>query len=240
MIIKPAESYRELLREGRWFASLSQESQDWFIQRGVVREYSAGQSVCKKGETPDGFYAVLEGAVLLTSNDWGHEFALSRMEPGVWFGEASLFDRRPRTHNAVAEERSICLHIPDEYMQERMNASPTFVRELGESLANKFRMTLIALNEIAVLPLGIRVARRLLIIAEGYGTRDDVTPRKIVIKQEQLASMLGVSRQTVNQSLKDLEARGCLRLSYGEVEIIDVAKLKAAALVVASILPPPP
>jgi CRP/FNR family transcriptional regulator, cyclic AMP receptor protein len=240
VIIASAESYRDVLREGRWFASLSPESQDWFLLRGVVREYSAGQAVCKQGEKPDGLYAVLEGAVLLKSVQWGHEFALSRMEPPTWFGEASVFDQRPRTHDAIAEERSICLYVNHDYIQEHMNESATFVRELGESLANKLRMLVIGLSEMAALPLGIRVARRLLSIAEGYGTRDEVAPRRIAIRQEQLASMLAVSRQTVNQALKDLEARGAVRLAYGEIEIVDVPALKAAAQVQASILPPPP
>ena len=179
--------------------------------------------------------------MLLTSVEWGHELALSRMEPPAWFGEASLFDRRPRTHDAVAEEKSICLHVNDDYLQARMNESATFVRELGESLASKLRMTLIGLAEIAALPLVIRVARRLLMLAEGYGTKDEITPRKQLIRQEQHASMLAVSRQTVNQALKDLEGRGCIRLSYGEIEIVDVMRLKTVALVAASsILPPPP
>lgn len=240
VIIKSAESYRDVLMEGRWFASLSAESQSWFILRGVVREYAEGQAVCKQGDKPDGLYAVLEGAVLLTCTQWGHEMPLSRMEPPVWFGEASVFDRRARTHSAIAEERSIFLHIPDNYLQERMNESATFVRELGESLANKLRMSIIALTEIAALPLGIRLARRLLMLMEGYGTRDEVVPRKIPIRQEQLASMLAVSRQTANQALKDLETRGCVRLAYGEIEVSDVAKLKTVAQVEGSVLPPPP
>jgi CRP-like cAMP-binding protein len=205
-----------------------------------VREYGPGQAVFKQGDRPDGLYAVLAGAVLLTSVEWGREVALSRMEPPTWFGEASIFDRRARSHLALAEERTLCLHIPDGYVQERMREYPLFVRELAEALANKLRLTLIGLAEIAALPLGVRTARRLLTIAEGYGERDEVAPRRIAIRQEQLASMLAVSRQTVNQALKDLEARGCVRLTYGEIEIVDLAGLRTAAQVATSILPPPP
>lgn len=239
MIIAPAESYREVLRGGRWFASTSVETQDWLIARGLVREYRAGQALFKQGDKPDGLYAVLEGAVLLTSTEWGREVALSRMEPPTWIGEASTFDHRPRSHHALSEERTICLFIPDDYIQARMIEHPPFVRELAESLANKLRMTLIGLAEMAALPLGVRTARRLLTIAEAYGERDEVGPRKISIRQEQLGSMLAVSRQAVNQALKDLEARGCVRLTYGEIEIVDVKALRTAAHVATSILPPP-
>jgi CRP-like cAMP-binding protein len=239
VIIASAESYREVLRGGRWFSSVSIETQDWLLLSGLVREYSAGQAVFKQGDPADGLYAVLEGAVLLTSVEWGREIALSRMEPPTWFGEASTFDRRARSHLALSEERTLCLHIPDSYVQERMDEYPPFVRELGEALANKLRMTLIGLAEMAALPLLVRTARRLLIIAEGYGERDEVAPRRIAIRQEQLASMLAVSRQTVNQALKELEARACVHLTYGEIEIVDVAGLRAAAHVASSILPPP-
>ena len=239
MVIGSAESYREVLLRGRWFSSVSEETRDWLIGRGLVREYSAGQAVFKQGDRPDGLYAVLEGAVLLTSVEWGQEIALSRMEPPTWFGEASTFDRRPRSHLARAEEKTICLVIPADYVDQRMSEYPTFMRELAESLASKLRLTLIGLAEMAALPLGVRAARRLLLIAEAYGERVEAAPRSISLRQEQLASMLAVSRQTVNQALKDLETRGCVRLSYGVIEIVDVDKLKAVAQVATSILPPP-
>lgn len=239
MIVASSESYREVLRGGRWFASISTASQDWLIERGVVREYTSGQALFAQGDRPDGLYAVLEGAVLLTSTEWGREVALSRMEPPTWIGEASTFDHRPRSHHALSEERTICLFVPDAYVQARMVEYPPFVRELAESLANKLRMTLIGIAEMAALPLAIRTARRLLLIAEAYGERDEIAPRKISIRQEQLASMLAVSRQTVNQALKELEARGCVRLTYGEIEIVDVAGLRTAAQVATSIFPPP-
>ncbi len=237
--MKAAESYRDVLLKGRWFASISEQTRDWLLFRGLVREYRAGQAIFKQGDRSDGLYAVLEGAVLLTSVEWGREIALSRMEPPTWFGEASSFDRRPRSYLALSEERTVCLHIPDNYMEERMRENALFARELGESLANKLRMTLIGIAEMAALPLGVRTARRLLTIAEAYGERDEIAPRKIPIRQEQLASMLAVSRQTVNQALKELEASGCVRITYGEIEIVDVAALRAVAQVATSILPPP-
>jgi CRP/FNR family transcriptional regulator, cyclic AMP receptor protein len=72
----------------------------------------------------------------------------------------------------------------------------------------------------------VRLARRLAMMIEGYG--DHTHPRRTVeLRQEQLAMMLNVSRQTTNQLLKELEALGLVKLAYGEVEIVDAAALRS-------------
>ena len=68
-------------------------------------------------------------------------------------------------------------------------------------------------------------------MAEGYGqwTAEGQSRRVIEISQEQLSLMLAISRQTTNQILKDLEAQGIVRLSYGGIEILDRERLRQAA-----------
>ncbi|MNF89220.1 hypothetical protein D3C85_1184780 [compost metagenome] len=69
--------------------------------------------------------------------------------------------------------------------------------------------------------------RRLLLIAENYGEGE---PRRAVhLAQEQLAPMLAISRQTSNQIVKELESQGIVRLSYGEIEILDLPRLRQPA-----------
>ena len=79
------------------------------------------------------------------------------------------------------------------------------------------------------MPAPARLAHRLLMIAEGYGEVD--APRRVLqLPQEQLASMLSLSRQTTNQILKDLQGQGILNLKYGEIEIVDAERLRALAI----------
>jgi CRP-like cAMP-binding protein len=95
-------------------------------------------------------------------------------------------------------------------------------------MSQKLRLTFIALEEISLLPAAPRLARRLLLMAENYGEASD--PRPVIhLAQEQLALMLALSRQTTNQILKELEAQGILRLSYAEIEILDLQRLRQAA-----------
>ncbi len=89
------------------------------------------------------------------------------------------------------------------------------------------RLAFVALEEMSLLPAAPRLARRLLLIAENYGEGE---PRRVLqLAQEQLALMLAVSRQTTNQILNELQAQGIVRLSYGEIEILDLQRLRRAA-----------
>jgi CRP-like cAMP-binding protein len=83
--------------------------------------------------------------------------------------------------------------------------------------------------EDIAMPLAVRVSRRLVLFAERYGEWTDRSSRMVDVRQEQLATMLSVSRQTVNQALKELEAKGLVRLAYGKVEIVDLEALRRLA-----------
>ena len=77
-------------------------------------------------------------------------------------------------------------------------------------------------------PASVRVAHRLWMIAEGYGEIDG-SRRVVQLAQEDLAAMLGVSRQTTNALLKALQEQGVVRLGYGEIEILDAQRLREMA-----------
>ena len=85
------------------------------------------------------------------------------------------------------------------------------------------------MEELALLPAPQRLARRLVMMAEGYGqwTAEGRSRRVLSISQEQLSLMLAISRQTTNQILKDLESRHLVRVQRGELEILDLAALRA-------------
>ena len=85
-------------------------------------------------------------------------------------------------------------------------------------------------KNFTLLPAPQRLARRLVMMAEGYGqwTAEGQSRRVIAISQEQLSLMLAISRQTTNQILKDLESRQLVRVQRGELEILDLAALRAA------------
>ena len=238
-MLKPAEAYADVLREGRWFGSLIPEVQAWLLGHGVVREFAPEQALFRAGDKAIGLFAVLEGAIRITSTPLARrEVVLARMEPPSWFGEVWVFDGAPRTHNAIADETSVVLYVPNSYLDAFLAERPTFWRDLGNLMATKLRLAFSIIDEAAVVPLIVRLARRLLIMAEAHGQLEDAKQRTFTVRQDQLASMLAVSRQTMNHVLKDLETNGVVKLAYGQLEITDVAALRRAAQIGASILPP--
>jgi CRP/FNR family cyclic AMP-dependent transcriptional regulator len=228
--LENASSYAALLKAGRWFAGLPEPFQTMLLAAAQVREAKAGERLFSRGDAPNGLFAVLEGAVRATaSSEGGREALLTLIEPPSWFGEVSLFDGQARTHDAVANEPTRILHVPQRPLEEALAAQPRWWRDLGVLASGKLRLAFIALEDAAVVPLPTRLARRLVQMAEGYGEWIDRSRRVLAVRQEELALMLSTSRQTVNQQMKELEQKGWVKLSYGQVELVDLPALRAAA-----------
>jgi CRP/FNR family transcriptional regulator, cyclic AMP receptor protein len=226
---KSARDYRELLRSGRWFGALPDDLQERMLAGAVLRTLVARERLFSRGDDADGIYAVADGAIRVSgSRDDGREALLTLLEPPTWFGEISIFDGQPRTHDAVAESESLIVHVPHATLDRILDADPRYWRDLGLLVTSKLRLAFTAMEDMALLPISVRLARRLALMAAGYGEREHQR-RTVEVSQEQLAQMLSTSRQTANHLLKELEARGLIRLSYGTIEILDLDGLRAAA-----------
>jgi CRP-like cAMP-binding protein len=222
--------YRALLRSGRWFRGLDESFAENLIAAARVRKLGANQILFSRGDEPCGLYAVLDGAVRISgTTEAGKEVVLMLAEPPTWFGEIAVFDGLPRTHDAVGESESLLLHVGHAELLAMLEKHGAWWRELGQLVTGKLRLALVALEDVAVLPPAVRLARRLVMMTEGYGDWYDRRRRVLSVRQEQLAGMLGVSRQTVNQMLKELEARGAVKVAYGEIEVVEIEKLRGEA-----------
>lgn len=223
-----AHSYKSRLCQGHWFSALPAALQDALLDAAQVQQLEPGQVLFRRGDKPCGLYAVVEGGMRIGAvSANGKEALLTLVEPPYWFGEISLFDGQPRTHDAFAEGASILLRVPQTRLQTLLEQQPRYWRDFALLMSQKLRLAFIALEEMSLLPAAPRLARRLLLIAENYGEGE--TRRVLHLPQEQLALMLAISRQTTNQILKDLEARGIVRLTYGEIEILDLHGLHQVA-----------
>jgi CRP-like cAMP-binding protein len=223
---RSVRDYKEFLRTGRWFASLPEAFQEALCAAGQLETLAAGQRLFSRGDPPSGLYGVLDGAMRVTAtSDGGKEALLTLLEPPQWFGEIAVFDRQPRTHDAISDGESTLVHVPQAALDRMLAAEPAWWRELGLLVAGKLRLAFHAMEETALLPVAARLARRLLRMAEGYGERQGPS-RTVEVSQDQLAMMLSTSRQTVNHHLKDLESRGIIRISYGSIEILDLDALR--------------
>jgi len=220
-------SYAPRVCSGSWFSSLDETFRSALLSLGRARHLSPGQRLFGRGDAPDGLYCVLDGAIRISNNsDAGKEALLTIIEPPHWFGEIALVDGRLRTHDAVAEGAAELHHVSQNLMLEFLTQHPQYWRDIAALLTQKIRATFLVVEEAALLPASGRLARRLITIAGGYGEWTDRSRRVIAVPQEQLALMLALSRQTVNQVLKQFEAQGAVGLSRGGIEILDMEKLR--------------
>lgn len=217
------------VRQGHWFKQLPATLQDSLLHLARPVSLEAGACLFQRGDAACGLYAVLDGAIRIGAvSVQGKEAVLTLIEAPHWFGEICLFDDQPRTHDAYAEGPTHLLRVPQVALLKLLDDHPRYWREFALLMSHKLRLAFVALEQQSLMNAAPRVAYRLLQIAAGYGEVEGAR-RVLQLSQEQLALMLALSRQTTNQILKALEQDGVLRLSYGEIEIIDPARLALMA-----------
>ncbi|WP_144152052.1 Crp/Fnr family transcriptional regulator [Paraburkholderia sp. BCC1885] len=218
-----------VLERSAWFRAAPETLRTQLLQLGRVERLQAGGRLFMRGDPDDGLYCLLDGLVRISAASFaGKEALLAVIEPVNWFGEIALFDGLARTHDAYAERDSVLFHLARAELVALLERAPQHWRWFGLLLTQKLRLAFDAIEEAALLPAAQRVARRLLLMAGGYG-EPGVLRRVLKVPQEDLAMMLALSRQTINQVLKQFEAQGALQLRYAEIEIVDVQRLAALA-----------
>jgi CRP-like cAMP-binding protein len=218
------------LANNRWYSALPPIFQDFILQQAQIQHYDKEQAIFHSGEAFNGIYAVLEGAVRLGYVDIeGTESIAAIVEPIMWFGEISLIDQQPRSHDAIAVQKVRILHIPSAAIYRLLQQQPQFWFHIAQLTSQKLRMACLELISIQTQTIRQRLALRLMLILQGYGNHVLIENNVIQLSQEQLAQMLTCSRQTVNQELQALEKQGILKLAFRKIEIIDQALLHQLA-----------
>jgi CRP-like cAMP-binding protein len=216
------------LRSNAWFAAGPAELQQALFDRSQVLRLAAGEALFGRGDEAEGLCCVIAGALQVGAlQPDGTRTLLAYMEPYQWFGEISMLDGLPRTHDAVADTDAAVLVVPREALQAWLDAHPAHWQHLAQLACAKLRLLFGVLEDIQRFGLEQRLARRLWLTAHGFGEADVQPPRRTIrVPQEQLALMLGVSRQSVNKALRKLEAQGLLALRYGAIELLDLHALQ--------------
>ena len=158
----------------------------------------------------------------------GREAILAVLEPGNWFGEITLIDGEPRTHDATALSPVDVLVVPPAAFTQLMRDAG-FANAMARLLAGRVRMLYGLAEDNTLRDLRSRVARRLLTLARGDATQSPRARAHVALPQEALAMMLGVTRQTLSLQLNALAGDGVIRLGYRRVDILDAEALALRA-----------
>ncbi|MCE7531196.1 Crp/Fnr family transcriptional regulator [Acinetobacter nosocomialis] len=222
--------YINRLKENTWFSVLPKAFQKFILEYGKQITFEKNSYVFHAKDEFNGIYTVLEGSISLGYVDVNGNEALSAIaEPIMWFGEISLIDHEPRSHDAIALKKSTVLHIPAKPLNDLLKDNPYYWYYFARLTSQKLRYVFLEQIAIQTRSLSQRLAQRLLFILEGYGNHLIVQERQIHISQDQLANMLTVSRQTINHELNLLEKQNIIKISFRKIEILDMEKLNLIA-----------
>jgi CRP-like cAMP-binding protein len=188
---------------------------------------SKGGILFKEGDSGEHVYVIVEGKLKLgTSSGDGRENLLSILGPGEMFGELSLFDPGPRTSAATAVTDAKLLSLGHEKLIPWLRENPDVSLQLLARLAQRLRRTNEAVGDLVFSDVPGRVAKALIDLGERFGKE---TPEGLFVQheltQEELAQLVGASRETVNKALADFAGRGWLRLDGRAVLITDLERL---------------
>ncbi|WP_281283386.1 Crp/Fnr family transcriptional regulator [Trebonia kvetii] len=225
------ENTEGVLRRAPLFDALDDEGARVLRRQMSEVKLSRGEHLFMEGDDGDALYVVIEGKMKLTrAAADGRENLLSVVGPGEMFGELSLFDPRPRTSSASAVTDAALASLKHEALIPWLRERPDVSLHMLRQLARRLRRANDVNADLVFTDVPGRVAKNLLDLAERFGNQEsDGLHVHHDLTQEELAQLVGASRETVNKALADFAARGWLQISARSVLILDQERLRKRA-----------
>jgi len=229
----PALSTEELkhIERGAWFARLSAGLRSEILDRAMVKRYADGARLGTRGGPAEQWCGVARGAVRVSNVTLaGKQVVLTYVEPGTWFGDIALFDGLPRTHDASAHGETTLLVVRKADFKELLAGHVELYDALLRLNCRRLRLMFNLIEDLNSRPLGARLAKQILLLVKSYGVAHGSEIRiALQLAQEELAQLLGASRQRVNQELKGFERQGAVRVEPTRLVVLSRDKLLAIA-----------
>lgn len=193
--------------------------------------FSRGEMLFAEGERGDRLFIIGSGKIKLGSRSSdGRENLMAVLGPGEMFGELSLFDPGPRTLTATAVSDATLYELAHAELVTWLEDRPSMSKVLLAALASRLRRTNESLADLVFADVPGRVAKALLDLSKRFGQPlDDGLRVAHDLTQEELAQLVGASRETVNKALADFAARGWVRREGRAVVLLDLARLEHRA-----------
>ena len=217
----------ETVRKAPLFSALDDEAAASLRASMTEIKVGKGQTLFKEGEPGDRLFVILEGKLKLgTSSGDGRENLLNILGPSEMFGELSLFDPGPRTATATAVTDARLLALAHDQVIGWVTKHPQVSLQLLARLSQRLRRTNESLADLVFSDVPGRVAKAIMDLGARFGvTKDDGLHVNHDLTQEELAQLVGASRETVNKALADFAGRGWVRLEPRAVVVLDVERL---------------
>lgn len=201
------------LKQTRLFGDLDPEALARLADRAIERTYKKGQLIFYQGDPAEALFVVIEGRIkVVVVNEEGDEMLLVTLQPVDVFGEVALIDGEPRSASAETLEPARLLVLTRTTFLEALKESPAMSESLLRSLGAVLRRLTEQAADLVFLDLHGRVAKLLVGLAEKTQEGGNGVELDLHLTQSDLASMVGGSRQSVNQILRSFERRGYVEM----------------------------
>jgi CRP-like cAMP-binding protein len=215
---------RDLLAASALFSGLTDDELDSVASAATTRELRRGDVLFAEGDESEELFLVEDGRVAMSQRSVdGRESVIALMERGDLFGEMPLFDNLGRSTEARALEPSVVIVVPYEPLQAIYEKRPALLWLVVAMLSRRLRTTDSALADSVFLDVTGRTAKRLLELA---GDQDEFT---LPVTQEELAGMVGASRERVNKAIASFLRLGWLDQRDRRYRITDREQLTRRA-----------
>ena len=218
----------KLLAANRVLEILEPAALQELVGLGKVVHFEAGAVIFDKGSPGDCLYVLLGGRVgIKTMSPDGQEIFLNILEAGDILGEIAMLDGHKRTAGASVMQAADLLSIDRTEFMPFLERHPKLCIRLMGLLCQRLRWTSEIIESTIFLDIPRRLAKRLLSLIDEYGRPDDGAVKlDIKLYQEDLADMLGSTRESVSKAVGTLESQGAITYKRGAITILDPSILK--------------
>ena len=210
-----------------WLARLQPTERERAVATVVVGDASPGDYVCRVGRPVTYWFGVVQGLLKMnTDNVDGASMTLAGLPPGGWFGEGTAVKREPYRYNVQALRKSVVAGLPIDTFHWLLDHSIGFNRFVMSQLNERLGQFIAMRENDRLGNPDARVARSLAalfhpVLYPGVG-------QVLRITQQELAYLVGLSRQRVNEALSSLQDQGIIRVEYGGLRILDLPSLRSS------------
>lgn len=212
----------ELLGRGPWFGGLPATLRATLLDQCVPKRFRRGEWLIREGDAPRGLFAVLNGRVrVLRRSGTDREVLVHVAGPGLWIGEYTTLSGLPAISSTVADTEVDALLLTPSAFERIVAAEPRHYRDFAALVFLRYRQLYAAFADVLALPSEEWLLAKLTAIVDMQRTDDGISEAAVIdASQDDLATMIGVTRPTLRTLLRRLEARGLVEVRFRKIRLL--------------------
>lgn len=210
------------------FADLTTTELSALARDFIRREFQEGESIFQQGDPGEVLYLIESGQVrIFVQGRDGQELSVIIHGSGDMFGEMALVDNLPRSASAVVAEAAVVYALTRDRLREHMRTSFQLSLNFMRALSLRLRYSSELMGNLALLDVPSRLARKLLDLAQTHGQPEgDGLKIDQVLKQSELAAMLGTTRESINKALGHFKRLNLIKVEQGYYTLLNSDALR--------------